>query len=46
VPSLNLARIRQAGARLGANEVHLYQAARSDEERARIVAELLDALGD
>jgi ATP-dependent helicase YprA (DUF1998 family) len=43
-PSLNLARIRRAGARLGANEVHLYQAARSDGERARIVSDLAEAL--
>ena len=43
-PSLNLARIRRAGARLGANEVHLYQAARSDVERTRIVTELTEAL--
>lgn len=42
-PSLNLARIRRAGARLGANEVHLYAAARSDVERSRIVAELAGA---
>lgn len=45
-PTLNLARIRRAGARLGANEVHLYRAARSDGERAEIVADLLGALAD
>ena len=41
IPSLNLAAIRRTGARLGANEVHLYLAARSDIERARIVDDLL-----
>ncbi len=44
VPSLNLARIRQAGARLGANEVHLYQAAKSVGERTRVVADLTEKL--
>lgn len=45
-PSLNLAGIRRSGARLGANEVHLYQAARSDVERRRLVAELTELLLD
>lgn len=40
-PSLNLARIRRAGARLGANEVHLHDAARTDDEQAAILADLL-----
>ena len=40
-PSLNLARIRKAGARLGANEVHLHLAARTDAERRAIVTQLL-----
>ena len=40
VPSVNLADIRHAGARLGANEVHLYQGATSDAERSAVAADL------
>ena len=39
-PSLNLARIRRAGARLGANEVHLYETSGIDRELADIVNDL------
>jgi hypothetical protein len=42
--SVNLARIRHTGARWGANEVHLFRGARSDEERNTIVADLCRAL--
>ena len=42
--SVNLARIRHTGARWGANEVHLFRGARSDEERDTIVADLRRAL--
>lgn len=38
--TLNLARIRQEGALLGANEVHLYVLARTDTERAQIEFDL------
>ena len=38
--TLNLARIRQEGALLGANEVHLYVIARTDTERAQIEFDL------
>ena len=44
VPSLNLARIRRAGARRGANEVHVYRGARTDGERIELVADLTRAL--
>ena len=39
-PSLNLARVRQRGAQLGANEVHVHLAATSDEVRALIACDL------
>jgi hypothetical protein len=45
IPILNLARIRRAGARLGANEVHVFRSAKSDEERRWLVAELSRSLG-
>lgn len=38
--TLNLARLRQAGARLGANEVHIHLLAESDEERSAVTADL------
>jgi hypothetical protein len=43
--SVNLARIRRAGARWGANEVHLFRGAKSDEERNDLVSDLCRALG-
>lgn len=43
-PSVNLARIRHSGARWGANEVHLFCGARSDEERHDLVSDLCRAL--
>jgi hypothetical protein len=39
-PTLNLARIRQRGARLGANEVHVHLLARTDEQRRNIACDL------
>lgn len=42
--SVNLARIRRAGARWGANEVHLFRGAKSDKERRAIVSDLCRAL--
>ena len=39
-PTLNLARIRQRGATLGANEVHVLFAATSDEDRHLAVCDL------
>lgn len=45
IPSLNLARIRRAGARLGANEVHVFHGAQSAEERRWLVAELSRSVG-
>lgn len=44
VPSLNLARIRRAGARWGANEVHVFRGATTEEERTCVVAELTRTL--
>lgn len=41
--SLNLARIRLEGARLGANEVHLHVLGQSDAERAQLQLELIGA---
>lgn len=38
--TLNLAHLRQAGARLGANEVHIHLLAESEEERAAVTADL------
>jgi hypothetical protein len=38
--TLNLAKVRQRGAQLGANEVHVYFAARSDEARTLVVCDL------
>lgn len=40
-PSLNLARIRRMGARLGANEVHLHGSAKTDDEQAAVLGDLL-----
>jgi hypothetical protein len=40
VPSLNLARIRQRGATLGANEVHVHFLAVADEQRQLILCDL------
>lgn len=40
---LNLARIRHDGARLGANEVHLYVLGASDDERAQTASDLAAA---
>ncbi len=40
VPSLNLARIRRAGARRGANEVHIFRGAKTEDEMSAIVSEL------
>lgn len=45
IPSLNLARIRRLGARLGANEVHVFRDSTSDEERRWLVSELSRSLG-
>lgn len=39
-PTLNLARIRQRGAMLGANEVHVHTLARTDDERQLVVCDL------
>ena len=39
-PTLNLARIRQRGAMLGANEVHVYFLAATDDERQLVVTDL------
>jgi hypothetical protein len=39
-PTLNLARIRQRGATLGANEVHVYGSAATDSERRLAVCDL------
>ena len=39
-PTLNLARIRQRGAMLGANEVHVHVLARTDDERQLVVCDL------
>jgi hypothetical protein len=39
-PSLNLARIRQRGATLGANEVHVYFLAETEEQRRLVVCDL------
>lgn len=44
VASLNLARIRQKGAALGANEVHYHTAATSRAARARVAADIEEAL--
>ncbi len=38
--TLNLAGVRQRGAQLGANEVHVYFSAKSDAGRALIVCDL------
>lgn len=38
--TLNLAHLRHAGARLGANEVHIHLLAESEEERAAVTADL------
>jgi hypothetical protein len=40
----NLARIRRTGARIGANEVHLFRGAQSDQERRELVSDLSRAL--
>lgn len=42
-PSVNLARIRRAGARRGATEVHLFRGAASDEARRDLVSDLCRA---
>ncbi len=39
-PTLNLARIRQRGATLGANEVHVHALAGTDDERQLVVCDL------
>ena len=39
-PTLNLARIRQRAAMLGANEVHAHALARTDDERQLVVCDL------
>jgi hypothetical protein len=39
-PTLNLAHIRQRGATLGANEVHVYVPAATDDERHLVVCDL------
>lgn len=44
-PRENLAHIRRAGARLGANEVHLFCGAKSNAERGAIVADVCRAHG-
>jgi hypothetical protein len=38
--TLNLAQVRQRGAQLGANEVHVYFAALSDADRALVASDL------
>ena len=43
-PSLNLARIRQRGAELGINEVHVHLLAATDEARALVAYDLRAAL--
>ncbi len=44
-PSLNLASIRQIGAALGANEVHIRALARTAADRARVAFDVEHALG-
>lgn len=39
-PTLNLAQVRQRGAQLGANEVHVHFLAASDEERRLVACDL------
>jgi len=39
-PTLNLARIRQRGATLGVNEVHVYALAGTDSERRLVICDL------
>jgi len=39
-PTLNLARVRQRGAQLGANEVHVYFQAASEHERRLVACDL------
>lgn len=39
-PTLNLARVRQRGAQLGANEVHVHSLAQTDTERSLIACDL------
>jgi hypothetical protein len=39
-PTLNLARIRQRGATVGANEVHVHALAGTDDERQLVVCDL------
>jgi hypothetical protein len=39
-PTLNLARVRQRGATLGASEVHVYSLAEDDERRSLIAGDL------
>jgi hypothetical protein len=43
VPSVNLARIRHEGAKLGANEVHVHARGRSPSTRARLAFDLAAA---
>jgi len=43
-PTVNLARIRQRGAQLGANEVHVYFPADSDAARSLVACDLRAAL--
>ena len=43
-PGINLARIRRSGARFGANEVHVFRGARTDEERRELAADLARGL--
>jgi hypothetical protein len=42
-PTLNLAQVRQHGASLGANEVHVHFLAETSEQRLRILADLRTA---
>ncbi len=39
-PTLNLAQVRQRGAQLGANEVHVHVLARTDTERSLVACDL------
>jgi hypothetical protein len=43
-PTLNLAYVRQLGATIGANEVHVYDLAETAEQRAAIENDLRDGL--
>jgi hypothetical protein len=45
-PTLNLAYVRQLGATIGANEVHVYDLAETAEQRAAIESDLRNGLSE